>query len=182
MCSIVSCVDLIGLPLLLLGRFLAALPGVQMLSNIVRGQAIFICAYFTDMDQQKCAGFVHESEFFEVVFESHMLISTGRYMDVHPSFQSWRPIHRVYPNGTGSQCIRSSSYESRGTSVAFFLEGTEEKRDVPSRWVPQAHFPNKAIDPVPKKRHTNMKVNRLLSFVLSGLNRKSLAKSSTRPV
>ncbi|THX37222.1 hypothetical protein D6D10_06045, partial [Aureobasidium pullulans] len=46
----------------------------------------------------------------------------------------------------------------------------------------QAHLPNKAIIPAPSRKQPTMNPILLLSSVLFGSNRKSLAKSSTKPV
>lgn len=45
-----------------------------------------------------------------------------------------------------------------------------------------AHFPSNAIKAAPRKTQAIMKNNRLLSLVLMGLKRKSLANNSTNPV
>ena len=45
-----------------------------------------------------------------------------------------------------------------------------------------AHFPSKAMMPAPSRTHMIINVKRALSRVRTGLNRKSRANSSTKPV
>ena len=82
------------------------------------------------------------------------------------------------------QASKVISYQSRRVVIARSRETEPGHAVVPSDLLlfPYAHFPSSAIRPAPRSMHTIMKANLLLSFVLMGLNRKSLASNSTRPV
>jgi hypothetical protein len=70
------------------------------------------------------------------------------------------------------------------TSLCFQLSYHSARvlYDTPAKREHQAHFPNSAINAAPRKTQKIINVSRLLSLVRSGLNKKSLANSSTSPV